>query len=104
MQINTDKTKVIHYRNQSVQKSNYVFKYGSSIVEYTQFYKYLGLVIDKFLDYTVTAKYIAQLATRALELLISKFKVLGGMPYDVFTGLYDSMVWSVWLQCHYLGN
>ena len=76
MQINTDKTKVIHYRNQLVQRSNYVFKCGSSIVEYTQFYKYLGLVIYEFLDYTVTAKYIAQSATRALGLLISKFKVL----------------------------
>ena len=42
----------------------------------------------------VTAKYIAQSATRALGLLISKFKVLGGMPYEVFTGLYDNMVWS----------
>ena len=31
---------------------------------------------------------------RALGLLISKFKVLGGMPYEVFTGLYDIMVWS----------
>ena len=63
MQINTDITKVIHYRNQSVERSNNVFKCGSSIVEYTQFYKYLGLVIDEFMDYTVTARYIAQSAT-----------------------------------------
>ena len=94
MQINTDKTKVIHYRNNAVQRSNYVFKCGNNNIEYSQFYKYLGLVLDEFLDYSVTAKYIAQSATRALGLLISKFKVLGGMPYEVFTGLYDNMVWS----------
>ena len=90
----TDKTKVIHYRNNAVQRSNYVFKCGNNNIEYSQFYKYLGLVLDEFLDYSVTAKYIAQSATRALGLLISKFKVLGGMPYEVFTGLYDNMVWS----------
>ena len=86
--------KVIHYRNKAVQRSNYVFKCGNNNIEYSQFYKYLGLVLDDFLDYSVTAKYIAQSATRALGLLISKFKVLGGMPYEVFTGLYDNMVWS----------
>ena len=45
------------------------------------------------MDYAVTAKYIAQSATRALGLLISKFKV-GEMPYEVFTSLYHTMVWS----------
>ena len=43
----------------------------------------------------VTAKFVAQSANRALGLLIVKSKSLGGMPYRVFTKLYDSMVWSV---------
>jgi hypothetical protein len=38
---------------------------------------------------------VAQSANRALGLLIAKFKILGGMPYNVYTKLFDSMVWYV---------
>ena len=43
----------------------------------------------------MTAKLVAQIASRALGLLIAKCKSAGGMPYDVFTKLYDSMVCPV---------
>ena len=43
----------------------------------------------------MTAKYAAQLATRALGILSSKCKQTGGMPYGVFTKLFDNTVWSV---------
>lgn len=81
MSVNFSKTKVIHFRNQSVDKSDS--------------YKYLGLVLNEYLDYSVTAKYVAQSATRALGLLISKFKQSGEMPFDVYKKLYDTTVWSV---------
>jgi len=45
------------------------------------------------LDYNVTAKHVAQSATRALGLIIAKFKALGGMPYEVFSKLYEACVW-----------
>ena len=47
--------------------------------------------MNEFLDFSVKAK----LAIRALGLLIAKRKSTGGIPYDVFTKLYDSMVWPV---------
>ena len=58
-------------------------------------YKYLGLVLNEYLDYSVTAKYVAKSATRALGLLIWKLKQSGGLPFDVFKKLYDTTVWSV---------
>ena len=36
-----------------------------------------------------------RLASRALGLLIAKCKIIGGVPYSVFTKLYDSVVWPV---------
>ena len=54
----------------------------------------LGLVLTDTLDYSVTAKHIAQSASRSLGLPISKYKALCGMDYEVFTKLYDTMVWS----------
>ena len=40
-------------------------------------------------------KFVAQSASRALGLLIAKCKSIGGVPYDVFTKLYESVVWPV---------
>ena len=40
-------------------------------------------------------KHVAQSASRALGLLIAKCKTIGGVPYNVFTKLYDSVVWPV---------
>ena len=56
---------------------------------------YLGLLLHENLDFNITARTVAQSASRALGLLIAKSKALGGMPYKVFTKLYDTMVWPV---------
>ena len=60
-----------------------------------QQYKYLGLVINEFLDYKVTAEMVAKSASRALGVLIAKSKAHGGMPYEVFTKLFNSVVQPV---------
>ena len=61
------------------------------MISYASIYKYLGLVLDAYLDYSVTAKFVAQSASRALGLVIAKCKPVGGVPYNVFTKLYDSI-------------
>ncbi len=38
------------------------------------------------------AKSVAQSATRALGLIIAKCKAHGGVPFNVFTQLYDALV------------
>ena len=74
MNINPNKTKVMHFRNKSVARTDFQFKCGNSNLEFVEKYKYLGLYLQENLDYSVTVKYVAQSATRALGLLISKFK------------------------------
>ena len=58
-------------------------------------YKYLGLVLTVFLDYSKTAKAVAKSANRALGLIIAKSKAFGGLPYDVLYKLYESLVCPV---------
>ena len=41
------------------------------------------------------AKAVAKSASRALGLLIAKYKAHGGFRYYTFTKLFDSLVWSV---------
>ena len=38
---------------------------------------------------------VTQSASRALGLLIAKCKIMGGLSYDVYTKLYDAVVWPV---------
>ena len=93
MQANLDKTKVVNLRNKSTNKTDRRFLFNNQSVEIVSSYKYLGLVLDEFLDYDIMAKFVANSASRALELVISKFKTAGGLPYKVYTKLYDTIVW-----------
>ena len=95
MMVNASKSNVIHFRPNSVLKVAWNFKCGEKDLLLTDRYTYLGITLNEFLDFNITAKVVAQSASRALGLLIAKFKCLGGMPYDVFTRLYDTMVWPV---------
>ena len=94
MSINIDKTKVVHFRNPAKSRTAFSFSCGNQTIDVTTSYRYLCLTIDEHLNYNVTAKAVAAAASRALGLVISKFKSAGGLPYSVFSKLYDSIVSS----------
>ena len=58
-------------------------------------YKYLDVLFTEHLDLMQMAKIVAQSASRALGLLISKDKVVGGMPFECFTQCYGATVQSI---------
>ena len=95
MSVNATKSNAMHFRPNSISRTTFRFTCGQCDLQIIDKYKYLGLVLNEFLDFSMTAKLVAQSASRALGLLIAKCKSAGGMPYDVFTKLYDSMVWPV---------
>ncbi len=92
MKVNTDKTMIVHFRPQSCDRTDKVFRYGADEICIVPRYKYLGLVLDEHLNYHITAQMVAKSACRALGILIAKCKASGGMPYNVYTKLYDSLV------------
>ena len=95
MNVNDKKTKVMHFRKKGRPSTTFNFKCGNKVIDVISQYKYLGLMIDEFLDFDVTAKHVAQSAHRALGLLIAKDKSHGGFTYEVFTKLYEVMVDSI---------
>ncbi len=95
MKINTDKTKIVHFRTPSDNRSKNVFTCCNRNIEMINMYKYLGLIITEHLDYHITAKMVAQSASRELGLVIAEDKAYGGMPFKCFTKRYDSMVLSI---------
>ena len=76
-------------------RTGFIFTCGNSQLNIVDGYTYLGLYLSEFLDYNITAKRISQSASRALGLLIAKVKCNGDLPYDVFSKLFDTMVWPV---------
>ena len=73
-------------------QSSFNFTCGEEKIEVTHAYKYLGIWLEEHLDMKYTAKAIAKSASRALGVIISKFKAVGGMNFEVCTTLYDNLV------------
>ena len=95
LNVNFEKTKIVHFRNPSVPPTNEIFLMGEKQLGVVSKYQYLGLLLTEFLDYNEMAKAVARSAGRALSLLIVKSKAHGGFHFDTYTKLYDSLVWSV---------
>ena len=93
--VNLDKSKIVHFRPQSISKTDFVFEFNGNNLNIVSQYNYLGLLLTEFLSYDEMAKAVAKSASRSLGLLISKCKINGGFKYFTFTKLFDTLVWSV---------
>jgi len=93
--VNGDKSEVVHFRNKSVEQTRNKFCIGNIDIKKVSKYRYLGLFLHEHLDFSVTAHNVANSANRALGLLIAKDKAYGGMPFKCFEKLYDALVMSV---------
>ena len=93
MHVNNIKSNVVHFRVPSKAKTSVNFTCGPGVINVVDKYTNLGITITEFLDYEV--EIVAQSASRALGLLIAKYKSIGGMPFNVFSKLYDNLVWPV---------
>lgn len=99
MKVNISKTKSMHFRKQSVDITNFVFKMGDNALEMVSNYKYLGCTISDQMDFTVTSNQLSNSAGRALGMLINKCKQNNGLAYATYTKLYDTCVTSIMDYC-----
>jgi hypothetical protein len=92
MTINAGKGNVVHFRLPSMECSKYIFKCGDMNIELNNDYAYLGLILNEFLDFNLTAKIVAKSDNRALGLVMAKCKTIGDVSYDVLKKLFDFLV------------
>ncbi|VDI71128.1 Hypothetical predicted protein [Mytilus galloprovincialis] len=97
LSLNFEKTKIIHFRCPAAPRSNFNFLFGDTTIDYCSKYRYLGLWLDEHLNWKYTVREIRKSASRALSALYTKFISCGGMDYDIFTKLYESLVQPVLL-------
>ena len=92
LKINVEKTKVVHFRRTGEPRTDVNFLCGNETIGIVEQYRYLGLILTEFLDYSVMSKAVALSAGRALGLIIAKSRAYGGIPYNCFTKLYHVLV------------
>ena len=71
--VNLEKSKIVHIRTQSVTRSNFQFIFNGKEVDIVSKYAYLGLLLTAFLSYEGMVKAVAKSVSRALGLLIAKY-------------------------------
>ena len=92
LQVNTEKTKIIHFRKKKTERSTCEFKLGNIVLDYTDMYSYLGLLLHEHISYDETVNILSSAAGRALGSLCSKFKVMKNMGFSTFTSLFEKCV------------
>ena len=95
MTINEEKSNVIHFRPNSVNRTESVFTFGDKQLKTVDRYKYLGLLMTEHLNYEEMAKHVAKSASRALSLLVTKFKSCGGLAFRTYSKLFENTVMGI---------
>ena len=88
LKINFSKTNAKHFRNKGKNQSNFEFKVGNQNVEYTSVYRYLGVHINDYLDFSGTADTLSKAGGRALGSVISKIQNYRDVGYKTYNRLY----------------
>jgi hypothetical protein len=99
IEINLDKSKIIHFRTIRQSETECAFHIGGKEVSKVSDYKYLGLILDKNLKYAECAEAMAASASRALGSIISKYKSYRDMGYKTYTNLFNAGVIPILNYC-----
>ena len=88
LMVNIDKTKIVHFRPKRSPRTNYNFQFNNSNLEIVDKYKYLGVILNEYINYTLLSDTVAGAAGRALSGVISKFKQIKNIRFYTFEKLY----------------
>ncbi len=99
IKINNDKTKVVHFTKKSTKITDVIFQLIEHEVKNVDKYKYLGVYVDKYLNYQTIANTLSGTAGRTLGSVISKFKSFRNVGFKTYSKLYHSGVVPILDYC-----
>ncbi len=88
MRVYVKKIKIVHFRTKTQPRTDLNFMFNNEIVECVDKYKYLGIILDEYLDFNITAPVLASSARRALGLIYTKFAKVKVICFSTFTILF----------------
>ena len=83
LSVNTEKTQVRHIRKHQTQRTDYAFQFGGSFLRVTESYRYLGLDINEYINFSHCASVLHDAASRALGALVSKHYTSKGLDLNI---------------------
>jgi hypothetical protein len=92
LNINFNKSNIIHFRKPRSKRSEYCFRLGQNIIRYKDEYKYLGVLLNEHGKFDLTIEELSKASGRALGALISKFRLSNDMGFKAYQKLYTSCV------------
>ena len=92
MLINTDKSKVVHFRHGRRKKSEFRFKIGNNELETVGTYKYLGVIFYEKGTFSSNGDNLAKAGGRALGAIISKIHKLKEFGIKTYEKLFNACV------------
>ena len=66
MSVNATKSNAIHFRPNSISRATFRFTCGQCDLQIIDKYKYIGLVLNEFLDFSMTAKWLHKVLAEPL--------------------------------------
>lgn len=92
IKFNNSKSKVVHFRKPRIKCSEYEFKLSRQPLTIVDRYKYLGIVLNAYVDFDITVQVLADSGGRALGAILNKYRKLNGLGYYTYAKLYKSCV------------
>ena len=90
MEVNINKTKIVHFRKTNSERTNFNFHIGNRHIDVCETYRYLGIILNEYLDYTETANALSESAGRAFSSLIVNLYNKMDLLYSSYTKVYES--------------
>ncbi len=95
LRVNIKKTKIVDFRTKTQPKTDFNFMFNNEIVECVDKYKYLGIILDEYLDFNITVTVLASSANRARRSIYTKFaKLKGVLGLSYYTLSLESWTYS----------
>ena len=92
---NQNKTKIVHFRSPHVSKTTYAFHLNDEKLEVVSCYKYLGLILDEYLNYLEATQVLSKSGGRALSSIICKMYNYKSANFKTLYTLIESGVNSI---------
>ena len=89
----------MHFRKQCVPRSNFNFKIGPNSLQYVSQYKYLGIIFNDKMDFSIATETLGKAGGRALGGMISKIHNFKDVAFKTFETLFESCVVPVIDYC-----
>jgi len=97
--VNKSKSEIVHFRKSRKKKTTFQFKLSGKNLSIVYKYKYLGVILDEYLNFQECAQTLADSAGRALGSVISKFNAFKDIGFYTYTKLFDSSIWPILDYC-----